>query len=258
MAIQLYLRVSTEEQGYEQQRNTINKYMASHGISQGDIENECVEKISGRVKHTERKLCQLLKKCASGDKLLVSELSRLGRSMNDLNNIVTECCEREIDIIQCKDGMTVENRTIGGKALLFALSLAAEIEVENNHQRVQSGVDVAIAELKKYGKRIARSSGKVQTKWGAEKGADMTKQHEALALIRAEKAAEWYANSMAVQRARLKQAEGWRLTDIVADLCELYDAHANEPGPNPYGTPTGLRPIKGTVSLWLKRAREMY
>lgn len=257
MAIQLYLRVSTEEQGYEQQRNTINKYMDSHGISQDDIANECVEKISGRVKHTERKLSKLLKKCASGDKLLVSELSRLGRSMNDLNNIVTECCEHGVDIIQCKDGMTVENRTIGGKALLFALSLAAEIELENNHQRVQSGVDAAIAELKKNGKRIARCSGKIQTKWGQEKGFDMTVQREALAIIRAEKSYNWFINSKAVQRARLKQAEGWRLIDIVADLCELYDAHIDESGPNPYGTPTGLRPTKSTVCLWLQRASRL-
>lgn len=257
MAIQLYLRVSTEEQGYEQQRNTINKYMASHGISQDDIANECVEKISGRVRHTDRKLAQLLKKCLSGDKLLVSELSRLGRSMNDLNNIVTECCEREIDIIQCKDGMTVENRTIGGKALLFALSLAAEIEVENIRQRTQSGVDAAKAEIAKYGMRIARRSGKVQTHWGQAKGYDMTVQREALAQKKAEECAEWYANSKAVQRARLKQAEGWRLTDIVADLCELYDAHADESGPNPYGTPTGCRPVKGTVSMWLRKSREM-
>lgn len=254
MAVQLYLRVSTEEQGYEQQRNTINKYMESHGINPDDVANECVEKISGRVKHTERKLAKLLKKCAPGDKLFVSELSRLGRSMSDLNVIVTECCEREIDIIQCKDGMTVENRTIGGKALLFALSLAAEIEVENNHQRVQSGVDAAIAELKKYGKRIARCSGKVQTKWGQEKGFDMTVQREALAIIRAEKSYNWFVNSKAVQRARLKQAEGWRLIDIVADLGELYDAHIDEPGLNPYGTPTGLRPTKSTVCLWLQRA----
>lgn len=257
MAIQLYLRVSTEEQGYEQQRNTINKYLDSHGISQDDIANECVEKISGRIKHTDRKLSKLLKKCSSGDKLLVSELSRLGRSMNDLNNIVSECCERGIDIIQCKDGMSVENRTIGGKALLFALSLAAEIEVENNHQRVQSGVDAAIAELKKNGKRIARCSGKVQTKWGQEKGFDMTLQRKALAIIKAKKSAEWFANSKAVQRARLKQAEGWRLIDITADLCELYDAHVDEPGLNPYGTVTGLRPNKSIVCLWLQRANRL-
>lgn len=100
----------------------------------------CTGKISGTVKHTKRKLHELLESCDKGSVIYVSELSRLGRSMSDLFQIVGYAGEKDITLIQCKDGTVIENKSIGGKALLFALSLAAEIEVENIRQRTKAGL----------------------------------------------------------------------------------------------------------------------
>lgn len=109
------------------------------------------EKISGSVKHTERKLNELLKQCEKGSTIYISELSRLGRNMTDLFSIVTECCERDITLIQCKDNTVIENKSIGGKALLFALSLASEIELANIRQRTKAGLEARKAKLKEIG-----------------------------------------------------------------------------------------------------------
>lgn len=55
---------------------------------------EVVEKVSGTIKHTKRKLQEVLEMCKSGDTIYISELSRLGRSMNDLFSIVSYCGEK--------------------------------------------------------------------------------------------------------------------------------------------------------------------
>lgn len=135
----VYNRCSTEAQDFDQQMQCINDYLRR--INETDELVHVVEKVSGSVKHTERKLNELLKQCDKGSTIYISELSRLGRNMSDLFQIITEASEREITIVQAKDGTIIENKSIGGKALLFALSLAAEIELNNIRQRTKAGLD---------------------------------------------------------------------------------------------------------------------
>lgn len=134
----IYNRCSTEAQDFDQQMQCINEYLKR--INETDELVHVVEKVSGSVKHTERKLNELLKQCDKGSVIYISELSRLGRSMIDVFEIVNYAGEHDITIIQCKDGTSIENKSIGGKALLFALSLAAEIELANIRQRTKMGL----------------------------------------------------------------------------------------------------------------------
>lgn len=156
----IYFRVSTEKQDYDQQRETVGNYLRRQGIT--EPLPTVIEKKSGAIKHTERKLSELLAKCVAGDTIYISELSRLGRNMTDLFNIITEASERGITIVQAKDGTIIENESIGGKALLFALSLAAEIELNNIRQRTRMG----LAARKSEGKEI----GGTARLWGSRNG----------------------------------------------------------------------------------------
>ena len=156
----IYLRVSTEKQDYDQQRETVYNYLKRIGMN--EILPEVVEKKSGSIKHTERKLSGLLNICRKDDTIYISELSRLGRNMTDLFNIIQEASEKGVAIIQAKDGTTIENTSIGGKALLFALSLAAEIELQNIRQRTRAG----LAARKSEGKEI----GGTAELWGSKNG----------------------------------------------------------------------------------------
>lgn len=140
MAEFIYHRCSTEHQEFMQQQKVVHDYLARMGVDAAGI-TSVVEKVSGSVRHTERKLNDLLKACKSGDEIYISELSRLGRNMSDLFSIVTEATEKGVTIIQCKDGTRIEMDSIGGKALMFALSLAAEIELANIRQRTKAGLD---------------------------------------------------------------------------------------------------------------------
>ena len=255
MALHIYNRCSSDSQDFMQQQNCINTYLLSRKIDpEKDIAKNVVEKVSGTVNHTERRLAWLLSQCKEGDTIFISELSRLGRNMSDLFAIVTECCERGITIIQCKDDSKIENHSIQGKALLFALSLAAEIEVANTRQRTQMALDARKKILADGGSFISKS-GNVCTKLGRrkitpeERKAGVTGDNSAACKARAEAAISWRGNSQAVRFAVRKHSEGWTVTQIADELGKLFDEN-----PTCYGTSTGCKPSKGTVSKWLREA----
>lgn len=156
----IYFRVSTDQQDFLQQRQTVYSYLQKVGIT--DNLSEVVEKKSGAIRHTERKLNELLKECKNGDTIYISELSRLSRTMTDLFNIITEASDKGVTIVQCKDGTIIENNSIGGKALLFALSLAAEIELNNIRQRTKAGLNAR--------KAAGQEIGGTNNLWGSRNG----------------------------------------------------------------------------------------
>ena len=256
MARYSYFRVSTLDQDFAQQQNCVNGYLASIRIDPGkEIAQTVVEKISGTVNHNERKLSVLLRKCKSGDTIYFSELSRLGRNMVDLNNIVNECCERGIILIQCKDGMKIENESIGGKALLFALSLAAEIEVNNIRQRTNMGLDVRKKRQAK-GEKWISNTGRECDRLG--RPADGTDEHgkpywdlsaanEASCIAKQEAAIRWREQSAAYKMVREWQAMGKTRNEMLTELQRLYE-HA----PEKFGTPKGQCVTRSVLDRWCR------
>lgn len=244
MARFIYNRVSSLAQDYEQQQHCINEYFARVGIDPSSIESIVVEKISGTVKHTERKLASLIAKCVEGDVIYVSELSRLGRCMSDVFAIVTECCEKGVTLIQAKDGSQIENKSIGGKALLFALGLAAEIEVQNIRQRTIMGLSVRKEKLEKEGSFISKS-GNVCTHFGREKNCDLSVARQASIKSKQDKAIAWRENSKGYQLVRTLLGKGIGRMEIIERFNELHELD-----PDNYSTPKGSSLSEFTLSKW--------
>lgn len=248
----VYIRCSTDKQDYMQQMHTIQDYFAKHGIPQDRIKAIYSEKVSGTIKHTERKLSVLLGECHSGDTIYVSELSRLGRSMSDLFAIVTEACERQITIIQCKDGSQIENNSIGGKALLFALGLAAEIEVANTRQRTQSAIDSIKDKLSK-GETHVSKSGNVCTHLGREKGCDTSTARQASVESRRRRALEWREKSVGYNAVKR-----WYYAGMTDDwiLNEFHQQHIAQP--DKYCTSKGGDLTWPILSKWKSEFRFLH
>lgn len=244
MARHKYLRVSSLAQDYDQQNHCINEYFAKVGIDPASIDSTVVEKISGTVKHTDRKLAQLLAKCKDGDVIYVSEMSRLGRNMSDLFALVTECCERGITLVQCKDGSQIENKSIGGKALLFALGLAAEIEVKNIRQRTVMGLEVRKEWLRKDGQFISKS-GKVCTHLGRSKGVCLDTARAASTKTKQDNAVAWREASVGYKWVRKQLQNGMDRKEIIRQFNELHELD-----PKNYSTPKGSGLSEYTLSKW--------
>ena len=247
--IYIYHRCSTDSQQFMQQQECVKGYCTRMGISPNSIKEIVTEKVSGTVNHTERKLAGLIKKCKYGDTILVSELSRLGRNMSDLFAIVTECCNRGIVLIQCKDGSSIENTSIGGKALLFALSLAAEIEVANIRQRTQMGLDAIKDKLRRGDEYIGKKSGKVVTHLGREKGVDTSKASAARGLQQTLEKEEWRRTNEGYKAVRRWVREGRKASYILKEFNTFHESC-----PEHFSTPSGGQL---TLAIYYKWARDI-
>lgn len=241
----LYLRSSTDRQTYLQQQECVFGYLRSRGIDPSSLE-VVDEHVSGTVKHTERKLYGLLVRCNQGDTIYVSELSRLGRNMSDLFQIVTTASDRGIKIIQCKDGSVIENDSIGGKALLFALSLAAEIEVANIRQRTNMGLQARKDLLEKDGFFVSKT-GRVCKKLGREKGCDLSAASAASAESRRASVKEWKDKSAGYQWVKRQLQKGVSRKQILEEFNENR-AHGMEG----FCTSTGAALSEGVLSKWAR------
>ena len=122
--IYAYIRVSTDKQTTENQRFEILKFTAEKK-QQVDIWIE--ETVSGIKRIEDRKLGQLLEDMKKGDMLIVTELSRLGRSLMEVMSILHQLMQKDIKVFTVKERYELGNN-INSKVLAFAFSLSAEIE----------------------------------------------------------------------------------------------------------------------------------
>ena len=119
-----YLRVSTGHQVLDNQSNEISKYADAKGII---IDKWVTEVVSGKRKGSERKLGAAIKKMKEGDPLIVTEISRLSRTLMDIMSIMGTLLQKGVNLYSIKDGYSFDN-SINSKVLIFAFGLVAEIE----------------------------------------------------------------------------------------------------------------------------------
>ncbi len=147
-----YLRVSTEKQTVENQRFEIQNWANQRNLI---IDSFIEEIMSGGVAIGHRKLGALAKELKEGDILIVSELSRLGRSLLNVMSFLNLCIENNIRIFSIKENFEFADN-INSKVLAFAFSLAAEIERKLISQRTKE----ALALRKSQGVVLGRPKGK--------------------------------------------------------------------------------------------------
>ncbi len=109
---------------------------------------------SGRVSWKKRKLAELLNGCNAGDNILVSELSRLGRSMLECMEILSLALERGINVYAVKGNWQLD-QSIQSKIIAMAFSMAAEIERDLISQRTME----ALRAKKAAGMKLGRPKG---------------------------------------------------------------------------------------------------
>ena len=123
-----YIRVSTEKQTVQNQKHEILEYANTHRL--GSVTFIEVE-MSSRRSTSERKIDELLALLVSGDTLLVSELSRLARSLSGLFSLVNLLIEKGVRLIALKQNMSLDKNNINNlqnKVMLTMFSLMSELE----------------------------------------------------------------------------------------------------------------------------------
>ena len=147
-----YIRVSSDKQTVENQRFEINNFCTKQNI----VINDWIEEtISGTKNYTKRQLGKLLKKVNKDDIIICSELSRLGRNLFMIMEILNICMTKECRVWTIKDNYRLGD-DIQSKVLAFAFGLSAEIERNLISQRTKE----ALARKKTEGIILGRPKGR--------------------------------------------------------------------------------------------------
>ena len=147
-----YIRVSSDKQTVENQRFEIVKFCERNQIV---IDDWIEETISGTKTYSKRALGTLLNEVGRGDLIICSELSRLGRNLFMIMEILNICMTKECKVWTIKDNYRLGD-DIQSKVLAFAFGLSAEIERNLISQRTKE----ALARKKAEGVRLGRPLGR--------------------------------------------------------------------------------------------------
>ncbi len=150
-----YIRVSSDKQTVENQRFEINNFCKSQNIV---IDGWIEETISGTKSYDKRELGKLLKKVQKGDLIICAELSRLGRNLFMIMEILNICMTKECRVWTIKDNYRLGD-DIQSKVLAFAFGLSAEIERNLISQRTKE----ALARKRSEGVVLGRPKGRKST-----------------------------------------------------------------------------------------------
>lgn len=258
MAQFAYIRVSSEKQAYDRQLFQLNEYFNRCGINTSKV-RFIEEKITSYTSFRQRAIYPILRDAKEGDIIYACQVDRFGRTVDDLIQLVEYADAKGIELQALKESMRVTRKTPIGKMILTMMATAAEMERDNFAERRRYGIKAAQDEIKKNGIRISHISGKEQTRWGNAKGTDETKRimaiaREASAAAKQDAAILWREQSQAVMFVHRKKAEGWTIQQITNELGHLFDENipADSEEKNPYATPNGCKPTKGTVSKWCR------
>lgn len=146
-----YLRVSTTRQHIENQQDEIIRYAKKKDLQ---INRWISDTVSGKTESKKRNLGKILNRLKKGDSLIVTELSRLSRSLHEIMQIMKFCVDNNVEIHSTKDGYIFDD-SINSKVLSFAFGLAAEIE----HKLISQRTKEAMALRKSEGKHMGRRKG---------------------------------------------------------------------------------------------------
>ncbi len=153
MSVLSYIRVSTNTQDVKNQRYEILEYARTHDLQ---IDRFIEIEISSKKDRKQRRIDEILQELSPGDTLVVSELSRLGRSTGEVIALVNELVRKKVRFIAIKQNLNINNgHDMTSKIIVTLFGLMAELERDLISMRTRE----ALAAKKAQGKILGRPKG---------------------------------------------------------------------------------------------------
>ena len=140
------------------EKNKADILMLANGRDFGHV-GFVEETVSGRVPWRQRQIAQILDDLQAGDRLVVSELSRLGRSMLECMEILSMAAQKGIDLYAVKGEWQLDG-TMQSTIMAMVFAMAADIERELISQRTKEALRVK----KAAGAQLGRPRGPGKSK----------------------------------------------------------------------------------------------
>lgn len=158
-----YLRVSSDEQDVNSQKQGVEQFAKDRGWAIDKYITD--EGVSGGKDPDKRNLGPLLKLVNKGDVIICSEISRLGRDLYMVMDILHFCMEQGCVIHTVKDRFTLGD-DIQSKVLAFAFGLSAEIERQMIRQRTKEGLRLKMKQGVLLGRPIGKANSDEAQRFG--------------------------------------------------------------------------------------------
>jgi DNA invertase Pin-like site-specific DNA recombinase len=150
-----YLRASTDKQDLNHQKLEVLEFARRQGLH---IDDYVEITISSRKTSQQRRIDELLQTLSETDTLIVTELSRLGRSTVEVIALVNALVERNIRVIALKQKLAIDRQDMNSKIVITLFSLFAELERDLISLRTRE----ALAAKRAQGQRLGKPKGTIQ------------------------------------------------------------------------------------------------
>ena len=157
-----YLRVSTSHQDVQSQRETIRAYANARNLV---IDREYAVQISSRKSISARGWTDILSELRKGDVLVVSELSRVARSIAETALIFDALRKKSVTVHVIRENLILSaESSLTSELIVTTLSMCAAVERKMCSERTKAGLQAAKMNGKKLGNPTIRNLGETLTK----------------------------------------------------------------------------------------------
>ena len=146
-----YIRVGAMKQHLEEQKDTIKKYASGKGYA---IDKWVTEVTAEKIKDNERPLDLVIGRMQKNDLLIISDISRLGRTFSDVMAVLGACMEKGIHLHSIKDRYLLDS-DFDTQVMAKVFYKAADIE----HRLMSTRTKEALAHRKVKGAPVGRPKG---------------------------------------------------------------------------------------------------
>lgn len=150
-----YIRTSTDKQELNNQKLTILEYAQKNNLR---IDEFIEIQVSSRNTPKQRRIEDVLEKLSSTDTLIVTELSRLGRSTHEVIQLVNVLVERNIRVVILKQNLDISKHDMSSKIIITLFALFSDLERDLISLRTKD----ALALKKSQGQVLGKPIGTLQ------------------------------------------------------------------------------------------------
>lgn len=254
----IYCRVSTLDQSFEQQMQDVKSYFTAHGIDLGSVKEIVEEHVSGGKSYEDRKFKQLLRKCKPGDYIYAASTDRLGRNFADMMHMMEEAKKRGVIVVACKQGLSLDDDNPMAKIVLAVTAIMDEDERNRIKHRTSNKKAWQREQIAKNGYFVVENginAGERRSYVGMPKKEEMSdaqlnavlKAQESSILAKQNAVIAWREQSKGYNWVRTQLAKGKSRDLIIEEFNELHAAD-----PENFSTRTGKPLTRGVLSKWCR------
>src|SRR3990167_4375814 len=150
-----YLRASTDKQDLNNQKLEILEYARNHKL---EITDFIQITISSRKTSKDRRIDEMVATLNDADTLVVTELSRLGRSTAEIIGLINALVKKQVRVIAIKQNLDITHHDMNSKIITTLFSLFAELERDMISLRTKE----ALASRRQQGIQLGKPKGTIQ------------------------------------------------------------------------------------------------